>query len=192
MNEFHIHVCQILSVRSMFCKLRTFLDLFLLQHGDIQRNPGPQSGHIKNISCYHWNTNSLVAQSLSKITQIEAYHSLYKHELICISKKYFDSSILEGDSSFQLDEYKVIRAYHLSNTKRGGACIYYKELLSVRALNVTNLSECIICEVSIQNCKGQLVLFIDLQAKILPKLKNSCQTSRTFLILLHRPALYLL
>ena len=30
---------------------------------------------------------------------------------------YFDSSILEGDSSFQLDGYKVIRADHPSNTK---------------------------------------------------------------------------
>ena len=39
---------------------------------------------------------------------------------------YFDSSILEGDSSFQLDGYKVIRADHPSNTKRGGVCIYYK------------------------------------------------------------------
>ena len=32
-------------------------------------------------------------------------------------------------------------------------CIYYKQSLSVVALNLTNLSECIICEVSIQNCK---------------------------------------
>ena len=62
--------------------------------------------------------------------------------------------ILEGDSSFQLDEYKVIRADHPSNTKRGGICIYYNESLSVRTLNLTNLNECIICEVSIQNCKG--------------------------------------
>ena len=38
----------------------------------------------------------------------------------------------------------------------GGVCIYYKESLSVRALNLTNLNECIICEVSIQNCKGYI------------------------------------
>ena len=103
-----------------------FLHLLLLQHGDIERNPGPQSGQIKNLSCCHWNVNSLVAQNLSKITQLEAYNSLYKHDFICISETYFDSSILEGDSSFQLDGYKVIRADHPSNTKRGGVCIYYK------------------------------------------------------------------
>ena len=48
-----------------------------------------------------------------------------------ISEMYFDSSILEGDSSFQLDGYKVIRADHPSNTKRQGVCFYYKESLSV-------------------------------------------------------------
>ena len=94
-----------------------FLNLLFFQHGDIERNPGPQSGQIKNLSCCHWNVNSLVAQNLSKITQLEAYNSLYKHDFICISETYFDSSILEGDSSFQLDGYKVIRADHPSNTK---------------------------------------------------------------------------
>ena len=133
-----------------------FLHLLLLQHGDIERNPGPQSGQIKNLSCCHWNVNSLVAQNLSKITQLEAYNSLYKHDFICISETYFDSSILEGDSSFQLDGYKVIRADHPSNTERGGVCIYYKESLSVQALNLKNLNESIICEVSIQNCKGYI------------------------------------
>ena len=133
-----------------------FLHLLLLQHGDIERNPGPKSGQIKNLSCCHWNVNSLVVQHLSKRTQLEAYSSLYKHDFICISETYFDSSILEGDSSFQLDGYKVIRADHPSNTKRGGICIYYKETLSVRALNLTNLNECIICQVSVQNCKGYI------------------------------------
>ena len=48
-----------------------FLHLLLLQHGDIDRNPSPQSGQIKNLSCSHWNVNSLVDQNLSKITQFE-------------------------------------------------------------------------------------------------------------------------
>ena len=30
-----------------------FLHLLLLQHGDIERNPGGRSGQIKNLSCYH-------------------------------------------------------------------------------------------------------------------------------------------
>ena len=100
-----------------------FLHLLLLQHGDIERNPGPQSDQIKNLSCCLSNVNSLVAQNLFKKNQLEAYNSLYKHNFICISETYFDSSILEIDSSFQLDGYKVIRADYLCNTKRGGVCI---------------------------------------------------------------------
>ena len=68
--------------------------------------------------------------------------------------KIFDSSILEEDSRFQLNGYKVIRADHSINTNREGVCIYYNESLTVRALNLTNLNECIICGVSIQNCRG--------------------------------------
>ena len=94
--------------------------------------------------------------SNSKITQLEAYNCLFKHDFVCVSEIYFDSSILEGDSNFQLDGYRVIRADHPSNTKRGGACINYKKSLSVGALNLINLNECIICEVSVQNCKGYI------------------------------------
>ena len=133
-----------------------FLHLLLHTLRDIERNHGPQNVQIKNLSCCHLNVNSLAAQSLSKLTQLEAYNSLYKHDFMCISETYFDSSVLEGDSCFQFDRYKVIRADHPSNTKRGGVCIYYKESLSVRALNLTNLNECIICEVSIQNRKGYI------------------------------------
>ena len=52
--------------------------------------------------------------------------ALYEHDFICLSETCFDSSILEGDSSFQLDGYKVIRADHLNNIKRGDVCFYYK------------------------------------------------------------------
>ena len=95
-----------------------FLHFLLLQNGDIERNSGPQRGQSKNLSCCHWNVNSLVVQTLSKITQLEAYNFLYKHDFIYISETYFDSSILEGDSSFQLHGYRLITADHPSNTKK--------------------------------------------------------------------------
>ena len=49
-----------------------FLHLLLLQHGDIEKTLGPQSGQIKNLSRCHWNVNRLVARNISKITQLEA------------------------------------------------------------------------------------------------------------------------
>ena len=43
----------------------------------------------------------------------------------------------------------MIRASHPSNAKRGDV-----ETLGVHVVNLSNLTECIICEVSIQNNKG--------------------------------------
>ena len=59
---------------------------------------------------------------------------------------------------FKFPTWLIYRVDHLSNTKRGGVCIYYKESLSVWALNLTNLSECIICEGLLQNCKGYIAV----------------------------------
>ena len=53
--------------------------------------------------------------------------------------------------------YKLIRADHPSDTKRGGVCIYHKESISVKVLNISQLSKCLVCELSIQNKKGYFV-----------------------------------
>ena len=47
----------------------------------------------------------------------------------------------------------TIWSNHPSNVKRGCVCIFYKETLGVRVVSLSNVcnSECIICEVSVQN-----------------------------------------
>ena len=42
-----------------------FLHTLLLQHGDIETNPGPWKEKTKNLTCCHWNVNSLIAHNLS-------------------------------------------------------------------------------------------------------------------------------
>ena len=37
----------------------------------------------------------------------------------------------------------MTRADHPSNTKRGGVCIYYKELPPIRKTDICKLNECI-------------------------------------------------
>ena len=135
--------------------LVTFL-LFLLQHGDIESNPGPEKEQIKSISCCHWNVHSLLAQNMCKISQIEAYNSLYNYDFLCISETYFDYSVLQGHINSQLNGYQRIRADHPSNTKRGGVCIYHKKSLGVHLVKLSNLSQCIVCEVFLQNCGGYI------------------------------------
>ena len=44
-------------------------------------------------------------------------------------QKHILISVLEGDRSFQLYGYNLLRADYPSNTKQGGVCIYYKESL---------------------------------------------------------------
>ena len=57
-----------------------------------------------------------------------------------------------------IEGYTLIRSDHPSNTKKGGVCIYYKESLSVRIVNIPSLTECLVCEVTIQNKKGYVAV----------------------------------
>ena len=95
----------------------------MLQHGDIESNPGLKIKQVNNLEC-QLNVNSLLAQNVSKISEIEAYKSLYSHDFICISETYFDSTILEGNKSFHLNGFNLRRAGHPNSTKRGGVGIY--------------------------------------------------------------------
>ena len=101
---------------------------------------------------------------MATISQIEAYNSLFNHYFICISETHFDLSVMEEDRSFYLNGYNpnLPRADHPSNKKRGGVCIYYKDFLCARDMKLSNLHyqnfqrQCIICEVSLRNCKGYI------------------------------------
>ena len=44
------------------------------------------------------------------------------------------------------------------NIKRGGVCIYYKEPLVVKMINISYLQECLLCEVMIDNIRGCIAL----------------------------------
>ena len=57
-----------------------------------------------------------------------------------------------------IEGYTLIRSDHPSNTNKGGACIYYKESLSVRIVNIPSLTECLVCEVTIQSKKGYVAI----------------------------------
>ena len=87
-----------------------FLHILLLQHGDIETNPRPQKEKKKNLSFCHWNVNSLIAHILYKLTYLEAYSSVYKHDFICISETFFGSSVQEEDKNIQLDSNNLFGA----------------------------------------------------------------------------------
>ena len=131
----------------------SLLQLILLQHKDVEVNPGPRKAKLNSFSCCHWNV-SLISHKMAKLSQM-------KHIILFIImiwfvylKNYFDSSISVEDTRIQLDVYSLIRADHPSNKKRGGISIYYKESLDVKVLDVSFMNECILCEVLVQNKRG--------------------------------------
>ena len=102
-----------------------FLNL-LLQHGEIETNPGPRGNHSQYFSFCHWKLNSLPAHNYAKVSLLQAFNAIHKFDLICLSESYLNSSITMDEKSLIIDGYKFISADHPSDTKRGGVCIYHK------------------------------------------------------------------
>ena len=53
------------------------------------------------------------------------------------------------DDSFNLPGYNVVKGDHPSNTKKGGACIYFKNSVLLRVLDIQFLQECINFEIKV-------------------------------------------
>ena len=98
--------------------------------------------------------NSLPAHNYAKLPLLQAFNTLYKFNLIYFSETYLDFSISIEEKSLIIDDYKLLPADHPSDTKRGRVCIYYKEAISVQVLKFSQLPECLVCEVSIENKRG--------------------------------------
>ena len=128
--------------------------LHFITHGDIEVDPGPKKNCSTNFSFCHWNLNSLSAHNYVKLSSLQAYNSVYKHDVICLSETYLDNSVLSDERDLNFPGYKLVRADYPGNVKRGGVCIYFKESLSIRFLDVpSNLNECLLCELSYKNKK---------------------------------------
>ena len=110
------------------------------------------------MSCCHWNVDSLAAHKFLKKSSIEAYNSIHNYDFICISETYLDSSISSDDKDIAIEGYNIICADHPSNLKKGGVCIYYKESLAVKLIDVTFLNKCILCEVTFDKLKGYITV----------------------------------
>ena len=131
---------------SFFFSLLTCFCIFLLLrfHGDIELNSGPKKLKENTLSMCHWNLNSITAHKLSKLSQLEAYISAYKHDFICLSETYLDSSA--PSNIIDKEGYKLVRSDHPDNIKRGRVCIYYKQSLPVRVINLPFRKEALLLE----------------------------------------------
>ena len=62
---------------------------------------------------------------------------------------YLDSNTPLNDDNLEISGYTVVRFDHRSNTKRGGACLYYKNNLPLRVINIGYLNECLTLELTV-------------------------------------------
>ena len=141
-----------------------FILLILFVCGDTDLNPGPKNRNsCYNFSICHWNLNSITAHNFGKVNVLlQAYNAIINFDMICLSESYLDSSVFSDNDNNDNDnlyikDYKLVRADHPGDVKRGGVCVYFKESLPVSCLPNPYLKECLIFEVSINNNRGYVV-----------------------------------
>ena len=140
--------------------LHTWLYLILTKRsGDIEQNHRPKSNSSQSFSICHWNHNSISAHNLIKVSLLKTYIATDKLDVIYLSEPHLDSSISNDDENLEIPGYDLFRADHPSNTKRGGVCIYYRNSLPIKILNIQCLHECINFEIII---RGKLYRFVSL------------------------------
>ena len=115
----------------------------LILSNDIEVNPGPKLDSSQNFTICHWNLNSIAAHTFSKINILKAYLTIHKTDIVCLSETYLDSSFLVNGKNLVIQGYNLRRCDHPANSKRGGVCVYYKDFLPLKIINIQHLPECI-------------------------------------------------
>ena len=119
--------------------------------GDVEVNSGPKKKDKDKdqLSIWHWNLNSKSVYDYSKLFLLNSYNSLHKFDIICLSETYLDSDTPLNDDNLEISGYTLVRSDHPSNTKRGGVCLYYKNNLPLRVINIGYLNECLTLELTV-------------------------------------------
>ena len=144
--------------------------------GNVEVNPGPKNSISECLSIYHWNLNSILTHNYFKLFLLKARMSVHKFDIICPSETYLDSTVPLDDENLVISGYNLIRSDHPSNTKRVGVCLYYKNYLPLRVLNISYLKECLNVELKLVLNPVNLLPFIYRQASLKTILKPSLIT----------------
>ena len=92
---------------------------------------------------------SISAHNFAKVKLLKAYLAVHKFDIVCLSETYLNSSFPFDDDNLYIPGYIMIRADHPANSKRGGVCMYYKNCLSLKVLDIRFLHETIDFELRI-------------------------------------------
>ena len=159
-NKFFIKCCTCPHVLMSFCPLLLLLFIsviLLMLSGDIETNPGPDPGYLSSFSFCHWNLNSIAAHNFIKMSLLQAYNTINRFDIICLSETYLDNSYHTDDDQLTFPGYNLIRADNPNNIKRGGVCIYHRDSLPVKVINLNILNEFLVCKLSLGSQRVCLV-----------------------------------
>ena len=119
----------------------------IILSGDIETNPGPKrSFSSQGLKICHWNLNSLSSHMNKKVSLLSAFLSVQKFDIICLSETYLNFKTSPDDDNLEIPGNNIIRKNRPCNTKRGGVCVYYKNTLPFKLINIKYLQECITFE----------------------------------------------
>ena len=87
------------------------------------------------------------------MTLIQAYITDQNFVIVCLTVT-LNSSIKNYDHNLKIDGYNWIRSNDPSDSKKGGACIYYKEHNPfIRCDDLCTLDNCLVTEIQSQSEK---------------------------------------
>ena len=121
-----------------------YIKKIIILGGDVETNPGPQSRRSQEFSICHWNLNSIA-------TLLKTHITIDINDVICLSEAYLGSSIPSDDNDLEMPGYDLIRADHPSNSRRRGVCVFYRNSLPLKILDIFYLLECIVFELNTGN-----------------------------------------
>ena len=117
--------------------------------GDSEKNSGPRCSSSQNFLICHWNLNSITAHSYEKISLLKVNLLIHKFDIVCLPETYLDLSAPLHDVNLKIQGYELVRSDHPSQHKRGDICIYFRNSLPLKILNIHYLQESVSFELQI-------------------------------------------
>ena len=85
-------------------------------------------------------------------------NSICRYDIICMLEGFLDSTISDDDNTLHMEGYNLMSADHPDNIKRRGVCLYFKKGLALRKIELSHITECLLCEVNVKVQVGSTIV----------------------------------
>ena len=130
--------------------------------GDIETNPGPRRNLNNHFTICHCNLNSFCAYNFANfaiIILLKAYLAVHKFDIVFLSETCLNFSFPFDDDNLVIPSYIMVRADQPVNSKRGSVCMYYKNCLPLKVLDIIFLQESIAFNLEIDDKLRSFISF---------------------------------